>query len=91
MGQGIEPSSNRHRLLDVLNGIPEVADEQPHPVPSAARALSSSIDIMVSERQELEKTIVALKERLAISESLVGELRRELARRDCRSSKEKVP
>ncbi len=91
MGQDIEPSSDRHRLLEVLNGIPEGADEQPHPVPSAARALSSSIDILVSEREELRKTIGALKERLAISESLVGELRRELARRDGRSSEEEDP
>lgn len=81
MGQENEPSSNRHRLLEVLSGIPEVADERPHPVPSAASALSSSIDILVSEAKELRETISALKERLAISESLVGELRKELARR----------
>lgn len=89
MGQHNEPSSNRRRLLEVLNGIPEVADERPHSVPSAPRALSSSIHILTSESEELREKIVALQERLAVSEALVGELKKELARRDGRSSGEK--
>lgn len=89
--QDKEPSSSRRRLLEALSGLPEVAVERPRPVPSAARAISSSIQDLTSERQELRETIVYLEERLAISESLVGELRKELARRDGRYSVEQDP
>ena len=82
MGQDKEPFSSRRLLFETLSGIPEVAVERPHHVPSVARAVSSCIQDFISERQELLETIVSLEERLAISEPLVGQLRKELARRD---------
>ncbi len=90
MGQDKEPFSNRLRLL-ALSGITEIAVERPQPAPSPMRALSSSLEVLVSERDELRETVVALEERLAISESLVGDLKKELAKRDGRPSREVAP
>lgn len=87
MGKDREPFSNRPRLFETLSEIPEVSVEPPQPAPSALEALSSSIHDLMSERKELRETIIALQERLAASEELNIELRKELARRDARSSR----
>ncbi len=91
MGKGQEPFLNRRRLLEAMSEVPEVAVARPHHAPSSMKAISSSMDIFMSEHDELRAKIVTLEERLAISESLVDELRRELARRDARSFGEGDP
>lgn len=91
MGQDKEPFSNRRWLLEALSKVPEVAVARPHHAPSSMEAISSSMDIFMSEHNELRAKIVTLEERLAISESLVDELSRELARRDGRSFGEGDP
>jgi hypothetical protein len=90
MGRDKEPLSKRSRLL-AFSGVPEIEVERPHPANSAMRALSSSVHVLMSERDELRETVIALEERLAISESLVGELKKELAKRDGRPSREVAP
>lgn len=91
MGQDKERFSNIRRLREALSEVTEVAVARPHHAPSSMKAISSSMDIFMSKDAELRAKIVTLEERLAISESLVDELRRELARRDGRSFGEGDP
>lgn len=90
MEQDNEAFLNRLRLL-ASSGVPEIAVERPQPASSCMRALSSSLEVLMSERDELREAVIALEERLAISESLISELKEEIAKRDGRPFREAVP
>lgn len=79
------------RLIKALGDVPDASIARAHPATSPGRALSLSLEALISEHEQRRETIIALKERLAVSEELVIELKKELARKDGRSSGEEGP
>lgn len=91
MEDGRKSAFTSGQLLNALSSDAKGADERGHPALSPVKSISRLLDQLMRERESLKATITELETRLAVSEELVDQLRKELARKDGRSSGKEDP